>query len=191
MSDQPSGRLPQPRASAMGFHMAMTTGDKTKLSVLPIKSLPVLARDSALPSLIKAADAGLAKCAWSCPERILSTVSPEPMGMARTKMVFPFGVLVLLRLNAAVTSAIHFSFSEPYGNTSSSAPRGAEFDVSLAGTEGLWQAESKKVRATRKTVSQARGGGTGVSRCRNGLERARRLEEISKIRASRPIEKFA
>src|SRR5215831_11742123 len=124
MSDQPRGFLPHPIASAIGLHMAITTGDKTRLSVDAIKSFPVFARDSAFPSLMNAAEAGLAR--WACirPERILSIDSPEPMGRARTKIVFPLCVFARLRLNAAVTSLIHFSFSEPYGKTSSSAPRG-------------------------------------------------------------------
>src|SRR5262252_925674 len=99
MSDQPSGFLPQPRASAMGFHMAMTTGERTRLSVEAIRSLPLLVRDSALPNLMNAAEAGLARCAWRRPERILSMVSPEPMGRARTKIGFPLCVFVRLLLN--------------------------------------------------------------------------------------------
>src|SRR5215469_3878298 len=126
MSAQPMGFLPQPMASAIGFHIAITTGDSTRLSVLLIRSFPVLERDSAFPSLIKAAEAGLARCACSRPGRMLSIVSPGPMGMARTKMGFPLFVFALLRLNSLVTPVIHFSFSEPYGNTSSREPCGAD-----------------------------------------------------------------
>src|SRR5215468_8868455 len=129
MSDQPNGLLPQPIASAIGFHMAMTTGVSTRLSVDAIRSWTVFARDSALPSLMKAADAGLAICARNRPDKTLSIVSPEPIGSARTKIALPLGVLVPLRLNAEVTSLIHFSFSEPYGKTSSRAPRGTTFEV--------------------------------------------------------------
>src|SRR5215470_15305504 len=113
MSDQPSGFLPQPMASAIGFHIAMTTGDSTRLSVEAIRSLPVLVRDSALPNLMNAAEAGLARCACRRPDRILSMVSPEPIGSARTKIGLPLCVFRPLRLKAAVTSLIHFSFSEP------------------------------------------------------------------------------
>src|SRR4029077_13804350 len=99
MSAQPRGFLPQPIASAIGFHIAITTGDRTRLSVDAMRSLPVFERDSALPNLMNAPDAGLARCACRRPERILSMVSPEPIGSARTKMVLPLCVLALLRLN--------------------------------------------------------------------------------------------
>src|SRR5262249_10902460 len=75
------------------------------------------------------ADAGLAICARNRPDKTLSIVSPEPIGSARTKIALPLGVLAPLRLNAEVTSLIHFSFSEPYGKTSSRAPRGTTFEV--------------------------------------------------------------
>src|SRR5215475_6906049 len=113
MSLQPSGFFPQPIASAIGFHMAITTGDKTKLSVEEMRSLPDLARDSALASLINAPEAGLTRWACILPERILSMDSPEPIGRARTKIGLPPEVFAPLWLNAAVTSLIHFSFSEP------------------------------------------------------------------------------
>src|SRR5215470_455337 len=113
MSLQPNGFFPQPIASAMGFHMAMTTGDRTRLSVEAIRSFPDFARDSALASFMNAPDAGLT--IWACilPERMLSIDSPEPIGKARTKIALPLAVLTPLRLNAAVASLIHFSFSEP------------------------------------------------------------------------------
>jgi hypothetical protein len=50
--------LPQQIASAIGFHIAMTTGDRTRLSVELTSSWPVLLCDSALPSLMKAAEEG-------------------------------------------------------------------------------------------------------------------------------------
>src|SRR5215471_19555699 len=103
MSDQPIGFLPHPIASAIGFHIAITTGESTRLSVEPIRSLPVFDRDSALPSLINAAEAGLAICACNRPERMLSIVSPEPIGSARTKICLPLGVFAPLRLKAPVT----------------------------------------------------------------------------------------
>src|SRR5262249_31404284 len=59
ISDQPIGFLPQPRASAIGFHIAITTGESTRLSVEAIRSLPYLFCDWAFPSLMNAADAGL------------------------------------------------------------------------------------------------------------------------------------
>src|SRR5215470_5578264 len=108
MSDQPTGFLPQPMASAMGFHIAMTTGDRTRLSVEAIRSWPVFVRDSALPSLMNAAEAGLARCACSRPDRILSINSPEPIGTVRTKIVRPLRVFAPERLNVAVTSLIQF-----------------------------------------------------------------------------------
>src|SRR5262249_10243871 len=112
MSDHPMGFLPHPIASAICFHIAMTTGERTRLSVEPIRSLPVFDRDSAFPSLMNAADAGLAMCACNRPDKMLSIVSPEPMGIARTKIGLPLEVFAPLRLNAAVTSLIHFSFSD-------------------------------------------------------------------------------
>src|SRR5262249_61282074 len=56
---QPIGLLPQPMASAIGCHIAITTGESTRLRVEPTTSLPLLILDSALPSLMNAADAGL------------------------------------------------------------------------------------------------------------------------------------
>src|SRR5689334_6836541 len=114
MSDHPMGFFPHPMASAMGFHMAITTGESTRLSVWPSRSWPVLERDWALPIFTKAADAGLVMWVLRLPERISSMHSPEPMGMARTKIRLPLDILRPLRLKESVTSAIHFSFSEPY-----------------------------------------------------------------------------
>src|SRR5215469_10009395 len=102
MSLQPRGFFPQPIASAMGFHMAMTTGERTRLSVEAMRSLPDFARDSAFASLTNAPDAGLTICACILPERMLSMDSPEPIGRARTKIALPLEVLIPLRLNAAV-----------------------------------------------------------------------------------------
>src|SRR5271165_752621 len=124
ISDQPMGFLPQPSASAMGFHMAITTGDSTRLSVDPIRSLPYLLCDSELPSLIKALDAGLIMSGWFRPSRTSSIASPEPIGTARTKICLPPLVLWPARLKSLVTSVIHFSFSDPYVKTSSSALSG-------------------------------------------------------------------
>jgi len=139
-------------AAAIGFLIAINTGDRTRLSVSVIWSCPVFERDSAFPSLIKAAEAGLARCACSWPERMFSMVSPEPMGMARTKMGFPLFVFALLRLNSLVISVIHFSFSEPYGNTSSREPCGADatasfsFGVSFLQPPGRSRLTNKAIR---------------------------------------------
>src|SRR5882724_5576421 len=119
MSAHPIGFLPQPIASAIGFHMAITTGESTRFSVGPSKSWPVLARDFALPIFTKAAEAGLVMCVFLLPERISSMHSPETMGIAVTTICLPLPVFLALRLNASVTSCIHFSFSEPYVKTSS------------------------------------------------------------------------
>src|SRR5208283_4978085 len=81
MSAHPIGFLPQPNASAIGFHMAMTTGDSTRFSVELTKSLPVLLCDLAFPSLMNAPEAGLTMCAWVVPSKTASMHSPEPMGM--------------------------------------------------------------------------------------------------------------
>src|SRR5215471_10812954 len=113
MSAQPIGFLPHPIASAIGFHMAVTTGESTRLSVGPTRSLPVRARDCALPILTKAADAGLVMWVLRVPARISSRHSPDPMGIAVTTICLPLLVLRRLRLKESVTSLIHFSFSEP------------------------------------------------------------------------------
>src|SRR5215813_294961 len=136
MSLQPKGFFPQPIASAMGFHMAITTGDRTRLSVEVMRSFPDFARDSAFASLINAPDAGLTRCACILPERMLSMDSPEPIGKGRTNIGLPLEVFAPLRLNAAVASLIHFSFSEPYGKMSSKDPRGATFAASLEESDG-------------------------------------------------------
>lgn len=52
-------------------------------------------------------------------------VSPEPMGMARTKIRWPPAVLAFDWLKDSVTSLIHCSFSDPYGKTNSREPLGA------------------------------------------------------------------
>src|SRR5580692_520306 len=59
MSDQPIGFLPQPSDSAIGFHIAMTTGERTRLCVVPTRSLPYMLRERALPISMKADEAGL------------------------------------------------------------------------------------------------------------------------------------
>src|SRR5215468_5921035 len=158
MSLQPKGFLPQPIASAMGFHKAMTTGDKTRLSVEAMRSLPDFARDSAFASLINAAEAGLTRCACILPERMLSMDSPEPIGRVRTKIPLPPDVFTPLRLNAAVASLIHFSFSEPYGKMSSKDPRGATCSASLEESDGDLQpgAKSEETRTNKKTQTVRR-----------------------------------
>src|SRR5262249_4656544 len=114
MSDQPMGFLPQPSASAMGFHIAITTGDNTRLSVGPIRSFPYLLCDCAFPSLMNAPEAGLMRSGWRRPSITSSMASPEPIGIACTKI----GLLLLVRwfsrLKLSVAWLIHFSFSEPY-----------------------------------------------------------------------------
>jgi len=55
MSDQPIGFLPQPKASAIGFHMAITTGERTRFSVGPIRSLAVLALGFRVPQFYESA----------------------------------------------------------------------------------------------------------------------------------------
>jgi hypothetical protein len=84
MSDQPTGFFPQPIASAMGFQIAMTTGERTRFCVSPIKSCPVLTLDSALPNLMKADEAGEVISAWRLPLISSSMQSPDPSGMAVT-----------------------------------------------------------------------------------------------------------
>jgi hypothetical protein len=110
---QPTGRRPQPIASAIGRHMAMTTGDSTRFFVSPIRSLPVRARDCALPSLRKAAEAGLVKWACRAPASRSSMSSPEPWGTASTWITLPEAVRWPPALKRALISLIHSSFSEP------------------------------------------------------------------------------
>src|ERR1700730_5516235 len=45
ISDQPPGSYLQPMSSAMGCHMAMTTGESSRFCVGLTRSFPVLARD--------------------------------------------------------------------------------------------------------------------------------------------------
>src|SRR5215469_11746053 len=118
MSDQPIGFLPQSSASAIGFHIAITTGDNTRLSVGPIRSFPYLLCDWALPSLMNAPEAGLMTSGWRRPSITSSIASPEPIGIACTKIGLLLLVRWLSRLKLSVTSLIHFSFSEPYVNVS-------------------------------------------------------------------------
>ena len=89
MSLHPRGRPGQPRASAIGRHMAITTGESTRLRLSPTRSLPVRARDWALPSLRKAADAGLVRWAFRTPDSRSSISSPEPCATASTRMRLP------------------------------------------------------------------------------------------------------
>jgi hypothetical protein len=67
MSAHPTGFLPHPMASAIGFHMAITTGDNTTFPAGVTRSLPNLDRDSALPSFTNAAEAGDTICASNRP----------------------------------------------------------------------------------------------------------------------------
>src|SRR5262249_217280 len=133
MSDQPIGFLPHPIASAIGFHIAITTGDSISVSVGPNRSLPVLALDCALPSLIKAADAGLGRWACRVPERSSSIASPEPIGIAFTNIALPLAALCSPRLNWSVTSLIQASFSELYVKTNS-----IEFGLGVGAVESLF-----------------------------------------------------
>src|SRR5215831_15576995 len=153
MSDHPMGFLPQPSASAMGFHIAITTGDNTRLSVEPIRSFPYLLCDCAFPSLMNAPEAGLMRSGWRRPSITSSMASPEPIGIACTKI----GLLLLVRwfsrLKLSVTSLIHFSFSEPYVNVSctlSADGVGAsrwDFDLQLERTLTNKSAEAAQIAA--------------------------------------------
>src|SRR5215470_2265385 len=80
---------------------------------------------------MNAADAGLAIWVLRVPLRISSIHSPDPMGMARTTICLPVLVFTPCRLKAAVTSVIHFSFSEPYVKTSSRELDGSAASPSL------------------------------------------------------------
>src|SRR5262249_16516973 len=114
-SVQPTGLLGQPSDSAMGFHMAITTGERTKFFVLvgSIRMLADLARASALPSSIKAPEAGLIKWALVRSLSTSSIDSPEPIAVALTWMRLPEEIRTLALLNAPVTSLSQFCFSEP------------------------------------------------------------------------------
>src|SRR5262249_39471322 len=109
---QPTGLPGQPSASAIGFHMAITTGLSTRFFVLPNNSLPPLALASALPRMMNALLAGLLRWALRFSVSNSSMHSPLPMGMAVTRMVRA-PTLAPDWLNAAVTSLIQVSFSEP------------------------------------------------------------------------------
>src|SRR5258706_3163791 len=90
MSDQPSGLSGQPRASAMGRHMAMTTGLRTSLSGVPVirSSLWVL-RQAAFSTGIYRPEAGLQTVGCDAPEIIMSPDSTEPRAMAVTPISLP------------------------------------------------------------------------------------------------------
>ena len=79
--------------------------------------------------------------------------------MAFTKMGLPRLVLTLRRLNSSVTSVIHFSFSDPYGNSNSSAPVGAEATFSFCGMLFFPQPAGKSCVAirTKRNAFSARG----------------------------------
>src|SRR5271157_350488 len=158
MSDQPMGFLPQPMASAIGFHIAITTGDSTRFSVDVISSCPVLVCDWALPSLMNAADAGLMRCGWRDPLSTSSMHSPDPMGMARTKMRLPPGARWSSRLKRSVTSLIQRSFSEPYVNSGSMESGGACATLPLSSLADspffdLHAQSPRRKQSRRKTVS--------------------------------------
>src|SRR5271165_1819273 len=136
MSDHPIGFLPQPIASAMGFHIAMTTGESTRFSVELISSWPVLLCDLALPNLMKAPDAGLIRCGCRVPSRTSSMHSPEPMGIARTNIRLPPCARWSSRLNLSVTSLIQRSFSDPYVKINSMESGGAGLVALSWATEG-------------------------------------------------------
>src|SRR5271157_5889589 len=64
-------------------------------------------------------------CGWRVPSRISVMSSPEPIGIARTKMRLPPVARWSSRLNLSVTSVIQRSFSEPHVNSSSMESGGA------------------------------------------------------------------
>jgi hypothetical protein len=99
--------------AAIGFHMAMTTGESTRFSVLGIKSLPVFARHCALPSRMKAADAGLVRWGFATPAMISSRHSPEPLGCAVTRMALPPPSFTPRLLKSAVAASTQACFSDP------------------------------------------------------------------------------
>ena len=117
-SAQPIGLSGHPSASAIGFQIAITTGESTRFFVSLTRSLPPApARDSALPSSMNAPDAGLSRWALRVPASTSSTASPEPIGVGLTRTRLPLTTWPAA-LYARVTSVIHCSFSEPYANSS-------------------------------------------------------------------------
>jgi hypothetical protein len=70
--------------------------------------------------------------------------------------------LVLLRLNASVTSLIHFSFSEPYGKTSSRDPRGAAVGASAGEGACFLQPDVRTVANNRTKESPRAIENTGA-----------------------------
>jgi hypothetical protein len=75
--------------------------------------LPVRARDCALPSVMKALEAGLVRCALRVSDSSSSIASPEPIGSAVTATTCPAAVFRPRRLKTSVVSLIQASFSEP------------------------------------------------------------------------------
>ena len=104
----------QPSASAIGFHIAMTTGESTRFSVGADQVLArSCARDCALPSLMNAADAGLVRCACRAPGEQLVDALARAHRDRRDRDDVSARRLRRGALKTSVVSLIHFSFSEP------------------------------------------------------------------------------
>src|SRR5258708_39240501 len=115
MSDQPSGLPGQPSASAIGRHMAITTGLNTRLLGVPVtrSSLWVL-RQAAFSTGIYRAEAGLHTVACTWPDTIISPDSSEPSAVALMLITLPLAVLCCSELYCLTSGARHCCFSEPY-----------------------------------------------------------------------------
>src|SRR5437899_1282005 len=104
MSSQPMAFLGQPSCSARDFHMAMTTGEVTRILLGDTSGPSPFFFDVASPIFRYASDAGLTR--WAGPAllslyldgralRMSSISSPEPIGRAVTWMTFPLLVRCL------------------------------------------------------------------------------------------------
>src|SRR6266852_5176583 len=104
----------QPSASAIGFQVAMTSGDKTTGSPAGEMGVvcPALESQERLSTETYAPDAGLKTCGLSSPERIEATASPDPMARASMCTRRPPATAPELS-NFLTDSSIHDFFSLP------------------------------------------------------------------------------
>lgn len=114
ISFQPIGLAGQPRASAIGFHIAITIGDRTTGSPAGASDFGLPLRCQASPSRVRyALEAGLNTTGFSLPSRIAVIASPDPIALPFATNSRPSFDLVALVLNAPICSSSQLFFSLP------------------------------------------------------------------------------
>src|ERR1700753_197323 len=128
MYAQPSAFFGQPSASAIGFHIAITTGKITTESPCgAIAALcPGFESHASFKSVRYASDAGLNTAGSTRSSKMSCIASPEPIALPSTVNGAPDASFGFVLLNSAICSSSHCFFSLLYTtSTRSAAPLGA------------------------------------------------------------------